>query len=188
MKIIYKNRVIYPEIIYSKRKSIGIQITKEGAVKVKAPYFTSDKWIEKLLLEKRSWIEKTLARLEEEKEHHIREFSLEEIKAYRKKAREQLVKKTAFYSRIMNVTYEKIFIKDQKTCWGSCSRQGNLNFNWRLILMPEEILDYVVVHELAHRKQLNHSPEFWKLVEKVLPDYKLRRQWLKKNGSYFIKI
>ena len=86
---------------------------------------------------------------------------------------------------LMGVSYGSITVREQKTRWGSCSAKGNLNFNWKLVLMPEEILDYVVVHELAHRLQMNHSTEFWDEVEKILPDYRKRRQWLKENGQKY---
>ena len=74
-------------------------------------------------------------------------------------------------------------MKAAKSRWGSCSSLGNLNFHWKLALMPEEVLDYVVVHELAHRKHMNHSPLFWKEVEQILPDYKVRRKWLRDHGG-----
>ena len=83
----------------------------------------------------------------------------------------------------MNVTYGTVRLSSARTRWGSCSARGNLNFHWKLILMPPEVLDYVVVHELAHRREMNHSPRFWAIVEKVLPDYKERRRWLKENGA-----
>ena len=85
----------------------------------------------------------------------------------------------------MGDSYGSITVREQKTRWGSCSAKGNLNFNWKLVLMPEEILEYVVVHELAHRLQMNHSTEFWDEVEKILPDYRKRRQWLKENGQKY---
>ena len=85
--------------------------------------------------------------------------------------------------KIMNVTYGTVRLSSARTRWGSCSARGNLNFHWKLILMPPEVLDYVVVHELAHRREMNHSPRFWAIVEKVLPDYKERRRWLKENGA-----
>ena len=83
----------------------------------------------------------------------------------------------------MEVDYNRIAVRAAKTRWGSCSAQGNLNFHWKLVLMPPEILDYVVVHELAHRKEMNHSQRFWAEVERILPDYKARRKWLKEFGS-----
>ena len=79
----------------------------------------------------------------------------------------------------------KIAVRDMTTRWGSCSVRGNLNFNWKLALMPEEILDYVVVHELAHRVEMNHSPRFWAVVETVLPDWRERRRWLKQHGGEY---
>ena len=83
----------------------------------------------------------------------------------------------------MNVSYGRISIREQKTRWGSSSSKGNLNFNWRLILAPEEVLDYVVVHELAHRREMNHSKAFYAVVEAVLPDYRAARRWLREHGD-----
>lgn len=99
---------------------------------------------------------------------------------YRQEAREYLGERTARWSAIMKVDYGRIAIRDQATRWGSCSAKGNLNFNWRLVLLPEELADYVVVHELAHRVHMNHSPAFWQVVERELPDYRLRRRELKR--------
>ncbi len=98
----------------------------------------------------------------------------------RKAAKELIPKRVDYYAQRMGVTYNRIFIREQKTRWGSCSSKGNLNFNWKLMLMPSEVLDYIVVHELAHRKEFNHSPKFWAVVEKELPDYKERKKVLKK--------
>ena len=81
----------------------------------------------------------------------------------------------------MQVTFNRIAIKEQKTRWGSCSSKGNINFNWKLMLMPEQIQDYVVVHELAHRIQMNHSEAFWQIVESILPEYRTCIQWMRKH-------
>ncbi len=104
---------------------------------------------------------------------------------YRRYAKETLLKKTAYYSKIMQTDYQRITVREQRTRWGSCSSKGNLNFNWKLMMMPETVIDYVVVHELAHRKHMDHSPAFWREVEKILPDYKERRNWLRENGRNF---
>ena len=105
---------------------------------------------------------------------------------YYKAAAEVLKTRTAHYAALMNLKYQRIVIKDQKTRWGSCSSLHNINYNWKLILMPTEILDYVVVHELAHLKEMNHSPRFWSEVEKILPSYKESRAWLRENGERYV--
>jgi len=102
---------------------------------------------------------------------------------YVKQAKARLPKRVRFWAEQMGESYGNITIKNQKKRWGSCSSARNLNFNWRLIMMPEEVIDYVVVHELCHLRQMNHSKEFWREVEKVLPDYKTRKKWLENNGK-----
>lgn len=103
---------------------------------------------------------------------------------YRKAASQYIGQRIAYYAEQIGEYPENIRIKEQKRRWGSCSSKRNLNFNWRLIMAPPEIVDYVVVHELCHLKHLNHSLEFWQLVERFLPDYKERKQWLFENGKY----
>ena len=90
------------------------------------------------------------------------------------------------YADLIGVSYGRITIRNQKSKWGSCSAKGNLNFNCLLMLCPSEVLDYVVIHELCHRKEMNHSPKFWAEVEKYVPDHKTQRKWLKDEGSKLI--
>lgn len=101
---------------------------------------------------------------------------------YRKQAQKIIAEKVAHYSKMMHVTYQNITVKDQKTRWGSCSMKGNLNFNYRLIMAPERVLEYVVVHELAHRIHMDHSKAFWNQVSMVMPEYDTYRLWLKEHG------
>ncbi len=116
--------------------------------------------------------------------HFLRECV---INKYREQAKAIFHLKAEKYAKIMKVSYKNITVKEQKTRWGSCSSLGNLNFNWKLIMMPEAVVDYVVVHELCHLKFMNHSKEFWREVEKVLPDYKKLKDWLTKNGILYQK-
>lgn len=105
---------------------------------------------------------------------------------WKKEARVEILKSVKKNSQIMNLKYNKVVIRDQSTRWGSCSSAGNLNFSWRLIMSPAEVLDYVVIHELAHRQFLDHSENFWKLVEKYDHNYRLHRRWLKRNQGQLL--
>jgi len=104
-------------------------------------------------------------------------------KVFVKIARETINERLSFYSRIIGVTYNDVRIKEQKTRWGSCSKKGNLNFNWRIIMAPPWVTDYVIIHELCHLRFLDHSKRYWSMVESYMPDYKKARQWLKENGA-----
>lgn len=101
---------------------------------------------------------------------------------FRSMARLLINQRVRVINQTLNLSYNRIFIKGQKTRWGSCSRQKNLNFNWRLVMAPLPVLDYVVAHELLHLAEPNHSKRFWALVEEICPDYKEHRAWLKNNG------
>lgn len=109
------------------------------------------------------------------------------IHLYKEKARDVFIQRTSHYSKIIEVSPQRISIKNQKTVWGSCSSKRNINYNYRLIMAPIDIIDYVVVHELCHLVHMNHSKKYWDVVESVLADYKRRRQWLKTNG-FMLKI
>lgn len=101
---------------------------------------------------------------------------------FRNKAREIISQRLELIKRKIKVEYNQVFIKDQKTRWGSCSGEGNLNFNYRLVMAPLPVIDYLVTHELAHLLEMNHSKKFWSLVQSVCPEYKKHRQWLKEHG------
>lgn len=181
------NQKIPYEIIYSRRKTVAIQITRDARVQVRAPYGCSKSFIDSFVREKSDWISRHLALAEKRKREPAASgqpaLTAKERARYIKIARDIFTRKTEYYARIMGVSYGRISIREQKTRWGSCSCQGNLNFNWRLIFAPENVLDYVVVHELAHRKEMNHSKAFYAIVESVLPDYRVSRKWLRDNGD-----
>jgi hypothetical protein len=93
-----------------------------------------------------------------------------------------------YWAPFLGVSFNRVSVKDQRSLWGSCTREGNLNFSWRLTLAPDAVLDYLVVHELAHRAQMNHSRRFWEVVERVCPGHKTHRRWLRKNGRALYSV
>lgn len=171
------------EIIYSNRKTLSIQVTANGSVKVRAPRHCQKAVIEIFLKEKESWVLKHVTKAKQNPPAQYKPLSPLDRSRNIRLARSIFTRKTAYYASIMQVTYGRISIREQKTRWGSCSAQGNLNYNWRLILAPEEVLDYIVVHELAHRKEMNHSKAFYAIIESILPNYKEPQKWLRENGQ-----
>lgn len=171
-------------LIRARRKTLSIRITQEGNLEIRAPLGMPKGEIEAFLKEKAQWIEthraKVLAEYAQGQEAPLGE---EEILALAEQMRQRLPEKLDRHAASMGVTFGNVTIRCQQTRWGSCSSRGNLNFNCLLMLAPEEVLDYVVVHELAHRKQMNHSALFWQEVERECPDYKKSLRWLKDRGG-----
>ena len=175
------DRKIPYQIIRSSRKTIAIQIKPDGQVLLRCPKNMGMDAVRSFVESKRGWIEKHLA-------GKIRKapFTEEELERLRETARKLVAERLAYFAPIVGVTYQRVTIRAQHTRWGSCSSKGNLNFNCLLALVPSEVLDYVVVHELCHRKELNHSERFWKEVERVLPEYRACRAWLRENGTALV--
>ena len=171
-------------LIRSDRKSLALQIHPNGSIVVRAPLKMPLKDIETFLAEKSAWIEKHLSKAKQCSE--LEPFTHEEIRKLAEGALTDIPQRVKHFAPIVGVTYGRITIRNQRSRWGSCSSKGNLNFNCLLMLCPEEVRDYVVVHELCHRLEMNHSPKFWAQVERILPDYKLHRKWLKGNGNTLI--
>ena len=172
------------QVVRCRRKTVGIRVTDDGEVIVRAPARTSAAEIRRILEEKRDWIEQALAKVRSREK--APKFTEAELKALAKQAREAIPPRVAERARQIGVTYGRITIRCQKTRWGSCSSKGNLNFNCLLMLCPDEVLDYVIVHELCHRKELNHSARFRAEVARILPDYRERMKWLKDEGQALI--
>lgn len=105
---------------------------------------------------------------------------------YKGQAQKLLPEQVEYYSKTLNVVYNKLKIKNQKTRWGSCSSKGNININWRIIMAPHQVAAYVIIHELAHLKYLNHSKDFWSFIEEYLPDYKKWKKWLSENSRILL--
>lgn len=170
-------------VIRSKRKTISLELRPEGLL-VRAPRFATKWQIDRFVKDHELWIEKHRQKLEERQRalKDVDRLSDEDLKKLVKKAKEVIPERVAHYAPLVGVTYGRITIRNQKTRWGSCSAKGNLNFNCLLMLTPPEVIDSVVVHELCHRLQMNHSDRFYREVRRVYPEYDKWNRWLKKNG------
>jgi len=175
------------KIIQSNRKTISIQLKPEEIL-VRAPRIMRRQEVLSFVQQKSGWIEKHIKLIQEREQakEQAEPFTSEEIRAMAERAREMIAERVQYYAPLIGVDYGRITIRNQRTRWGSCSGKGNLNFNCLLVLFPQEILDYVVVHELCHRKHMNHSEEFYEEVEKVFPDYRNCQKWLKENGGAYL--
>ncbi|MDX6518963.1 MAG: hypothetical protein QOF50_1809 [Gaiellaceae bacterium] len=145
---------------------------------VVVPLRTSERTIRALLDQHEGWLARQLARTREP------ELALEPMtqREGRQRARSLLHELAAAEALRLGVSFERIAIRDQRTRWGSCSSRGTLSFNWRLVLAPPGVARYVVVHELCHLREPNHSPRFWQLVAAARPGYREERRWLAEHG------
>ena len=172
-------------IIRSKRRTMALEINAAGEILVRCPQRCTKAQIEAFVQSRADWLRKHLQKRAAQPK--LPPMTMEEVRALAQQALEVIPGRVAHYAPLVGVTYGRITIRNQRSRWGSCSSQGNLNFNCLLMLAPPEVLDYVVVHELCHRREMNHSPRFWALVEQVLPDWRQRRQWLKTHGDALMR-
>ena len=172
----------------SNRKTISLELTPEGLL-VRAPLRASLEEIEKVIHKHRRWIDSHMQKLEKELEEASSAgmLSQQDLRDLARQAREYLPGRVAFYEPLIGVRAGRITIRTQKSRWGSCSAKGNLNFNCLLMLTPPEVLDYVVVHELCHLKEMNHSRRFYDEVNRVYPEYDKWHRWLRDHGGAIMK-
>jgi hypothetical protein len=158
-------------------KHIRLALYPDKSIVITKPFLCSQKTVERFVNSKKDWIEKKLQYFDSLPKKRI--FPREYYLKNKETARKIIQNKVDKFSRELALEYKKISIRDQKTRWGSCSKLGNLNFNYKIILLPEHLQNYIVIHELCHLQELNHSKKFWSLVEKACPDYKKYRRELK---------
>lgn len=177
------------KVIKSCRKTVALEILPDMSVIVRAPYRMPEEDIERFVASKKPWLDKNLAKmrlkLQEKKEIEQKTQKLgdEAIRKLADEALKDFPERVKRYAPLVGVTYGRITIRNQKTRWGSCSSGGNLNFNCLLMLTPPEVRNSVVVHELCHRKEMNHSREFYAEVLRVFPEYYKWDKWLRENGK-----
>ena len=172
-------------VIRSRRRTLALQVKPDGTVEVRAPMLMPKTEIRRFVESHQAWIQKRLQQQAaiKARQDAVAPLTEPELKQLIKAAREDLTRRCEVWAPRIGVTYGRISIRHQRGRWGSCSAKGNLNFNCLLMLAPESVRDYVVVHELCHCRHLNHSPAFWQAVEQAYPHWKEAKAWLKQNGE-----
>ncbi len=175
------------KIIRSNRKTLSLQVNSEGII-VRAPFAVNDADINAFILKHKEWIDKNLEKqsCRQKELAALEPITMQDIKELADKAKKVIPERVRYYAPKVGVTYGSITIRNQHTRWGSCTGKGNLNFNCLLMLAPPQVLDSVVVHELCHRKEMNHSDRFYAEVLRVYPEYNKWNKWLKENGPILI--
>jgi len=160
-------------------RRVRLSIHSDGRVVVTAPRRVSQRFIDEFIRANEAWVVEKIAEAKKLQKKYSPAGTRAEFLQYREQARTLVHERLKHFNAFYNFSYQRVAIKNQSTRWGSCSKQGNLNFNYKLALLPAHLADYVIVHELCHLKEMNHSPKFWALVEQTIPDYKKRRKELR---------
>lgn len=172
-------------LIRSGRRTLALELRGDGTVVVRAPKRVSRAEIERFVQSREDWIQAHRERMAARRESlgAPEKLSPEELRALAERAKTVIPERAAYYAPLVGVSYGRITIRAQRSRWGSCSARGNLNFNCLLLLAPQQVLDSVVVHELCHRREMNHSPRFYAQVLRVFPEYRIWSAWLKEHGA-----
>ncbi|MCC6290853.1 M48 family metallopeptidase [Candidatus Nomurabacteria bacterium] len=178
------------KVTYTLRKSkrarrMRLAVYCDGTIVVTTPFDLKETVAERFIREKSQWLFSKIAFFEQFKGLAITRYSHEDYLKNKDRAYELAIERVQYFNKKHKFIFNKINIKNQKTRWGSCSKKGNLNFNYKIVLLPQRLADYIIVHELCHLKEFNHSKKFWNLVEKVIPDYTRIRDDLKRSGVTF---
>lgn len=178
------------KLAYTLRKSkrarrMRIAVYTDSAIVVTTPFSLQQTIIEQFIREKSGWLISKIAFFKQFKGRSIFSNNKKDYLKHKESAYTLAIERVNHFNKIYNFKFNKINIKNQKTRWGSCSRKGNLNFNYKIALLPRRIADYIIVHEVCHLGEFNHSKKFWKLVEKAIPNYTQIRDELKNGNRTF---
>lgn len=157
--------------ISKRAKRLRLTIYRNASLVVTKPIGLNQNIIDKFMIMKKDWILSKLKYFNKYKENDLFKNNYKKYLEYKKEALEFTIERINYLNKKYNFKFNKIKIKNQKTRWGSCSRKGNLNFNYKIMFLPQQIADYIITHELCHLKELNHSKKFWNLVSKTIPNY-----------------
>lgn len=170
----------------NRARALSVTVYPGGAVVVTKPRWVGDGAVERFVAQKWDWIARKVEELRHVQPRARAVHTKREYKKRKEEARKLVEQKLTQWGRIYAHEYTRVSIRNQKSRWGSCSKKGTLSFNYRLLFLPEQLVDYVVVHELCHLKHFNHSPKFWAEVARTVPDHKARRKELLKNPELWL--
>jgi len=164
-----------------KAKDISISVDVDGSVLVVKPIRMPSSVAEEFIQKKKKWILKSIRYFQKFSDFTpVRGRTRRDYLKHKEEARSLIHERIGYFNSNNRFPIKRVAIKNQRKCWGSCSEKGNLNFNYRIFFLPEHLRDYIIVHELCHLRELNHSSKFWALVEEILPNHKKVRKQLKK--------
>ena len=178
-------KVTYTLCKNRRARRMRLAVYCDGAIVVTTPFDLKENIAERFIREKTEWLFAKIAYFKQFKGKPAARYSLADYLKYKDKAFEWATERVDYFNKTHKYDFNTISIKNQKTRWGSCSKKGNLNFNYKLFFLPEKVRDYIIVHELCHLKEFNHSRKFWSLVAKTIPDHAGLRSELKKSRFGF---
>ncbi|MFA6512205.1 MAG: M48 family metallopeptidase [Patescibacteria group bacterium] len=175
---------------YTIRKSrrarhMRLAVHSDGAVIVTLPWYVPSRMAERFVHAHHAWLSSKLATCKKQQQPPMPKHTSSEIRTYTKAARDLAAERIAQVNQHYQLPFGRIAIRNQRTRWGSCSKKKNINFNYRIALLPAELADYIIVHELCHTKEFNHSTKFWALVAETVPEYKILRKRLREEHSVY---
>lgn len=173
---ITKDKIVIPYTIKVRKgtKGIRISISPDLSVVVTKPRNISNLYVERVVETKKDWILEQIENLKKRPKKILAHFSVKDYKLYKQDASDIALERCLYFNQFYNFKIKSIKIRNQKTRWGSCSSSGELSFNYKIFFLPPDLRDYIIVHELAHLKEMNHGSKFWNLVSIQIPDYKRR--------------
>jgi predicted metal-dependent hydrolase len=173
------NKVEYTHKVSKRAKRLRLAVHCGGEVTITTPRFVSQNFIKKFMFQKSEWLLNKIEELKNIPKKKTAKETKADFEKYKDRALIIAKRKVLKFSKIYNLKYNKISIKNQSTRWGSCSRKGNLNFNYKIALLSDELANYLAVHEICHLAEFNHSKKFWNLVAMTIPNYLVLRKQLK---------
>lgn len=180
-----ENKIPYKFKKSRRARRVRLAVYCDGSVVVTSPVGVRQSIIEKFVADKKQWVLDKIRFFKSIDNKAVRIFSRKDYLENKDKALALVSERIEFYNKIYNFSFNKISIKNHKTRWGSCSSRQNLNLNYKILFLNPELRDYIIVHEMCHLKEFNHSKKFWALVEKALPDYLEIKKKLHSRGLFY---